>query len=315
MLVRKESLFAAIEGSYGVDATPDADDAIQLASVIQPNAAEQARFAERTVQRGSLGALRPLFGGSLFSIQFSVELKPSGEAGVPPEWGRLMRACRFNETIVALESVAYHASSADADDDSLTMYYFQDGIRYRLLGCRGAVNMSATVGQVPMLEFRFVGRLHASDPTDQAAFASPVYDDTTPPVFMGDDFFSIGAFNAAFSEFSIDWQNQVVAPPNANSSDGYGQVVINGRDVRGSIDPEMTLVATQDWIGDFKSSTQRAITWQIGTVGGNRVGLSVPLASYIEPAFAERDGKRTQTIGFKADESAALDDEATLTLD
>lgn len=313
MRTRNEFILAKVEplGTYGVDSLPVGANAVQLASIVNPNPAEAAKFAERTILRGTLGKGRPIFGGSLFGLQFSVELKGSGTADVPPEISPLLQACGLAETIVATTSVAY--APASTNHLSTTIYYFQEGLRYRLVGCRGTFSLNATAGEVIRLDFTMVGRKTAGDPTDTAA-PTAVFDAITPTTFQANNMLSLDAFNPNFTQFTMDLQNDVITPANANAADGFGEVEVNGRDPRGSLDPDMTLVATRDWIGDFESSAESALAFQLGTLGGQRIGLSLPAVANIDPAFNEADGKRKFQYGYKAEETAG-DDEFTLTFD
>jgi hypothetical protein len=313
MLTRNEVILAKIESTYGTDSTPTGADAVAVANVIQANVAENARFADRPLIRGgSIGKASPLFGGSLFGLQFDVEVKGSGTAGTAPEWGPLLRSCGFGQTIVASTSVTYAPISVFGTNTSCTIYYWQDGLRYRLTGCRGNVTFRGTVGEVMILSFSMVGRKTSGDPTS-VALPTPTLDATTPSTFLGANFLTIGSYNPRFTELTWDMGLQVSPGANANSANGYGEIRLTERDVRGTIDPEMTLVAEQNWIADWEAGTTRAINFARGSAG-NIVTLDIPRARYIEPGFDERDGLRTISLGFKAEESTSLNDELSVVL-
>lgn len=314
MLTRSEAIFAKIEATYGQDSVPAGINAIALAGPVTANPAEQARFADRPVIRsGSIAKGAPIFGGALFGLQIPVEVKGAGSLGVAPEWGVLMRACGFAETIVGATSVTYKPTSTFGANSSCTIYYFQDGVRYRVTGCRGNVQFTGKVGEVMTLTFNMVGILNSGDPSDATAF-TPTYQTTTPPTFLGSSMFTLDAYAPAFTEFSWDMQNEITAGANANAANGFGEVRIASRDLRGTIDPEMTLVASQDWLGDWKAGITQALTMTLGTAGGNRIVLTMPAVRYIEPAFDDRDGTRIVTLGYKAQETATLNDEISILL-
>lgn len=313
MLTRNEAILAKIESTYGTDSLPTGTDAVALAGPVNANPTEQARFADRPVIRGgSIGKASPLFGGSLFGLTFPVEVKGSGSLGVAPEYGPLLRACGLEETIVASTSVNYAPRSTGFE--SCTIYYYQDGVRFRITGCRGNVVVRGAVGEVMTLEFTMVGRKTSGDPTD-ASTPTPTLDSTVPPVFMGNNFFALDAYNPSFTEFTLDAGMTVNVPPNANASDGYGDVTLTERDVRGTLNPLMTLVATQDWVDDLEQSNTQALSYALGTAGGNRMTVGVPLLRYIEMGFDDRDGNRALSIGWKGEESGSLNDEWSLFFD
>lgn len=312
MLSRNEVILAKIESTYGTDSSPAGADAVAVANIIQPNVAENARFADRPVVRGgSIGKASPLFGGSLFGLQFDVEVKGSGTAGTAPEYGPLLRSCGFGQAIVASTSVTYNPTSTFGTNTSCTIYYWQDGLRYRLTGCRGNVTFRGTVGEVMILSFTMVGRKTDGDPTD-TALPTPTLDATTPTTFLGANFLSIGgSYYPAFTELTLDMGMAVTPGANANSANGYGEIRLSERDVRGTIDPEMTLVAVQDWIDQWEAGTLRAINFARGAAG-NIVTVNVPRARYIEPGFDDRDGIRTLSLGFKAEEDTSLNNELSI---
>lgn len=312
MLTRNEMILAKIEGTYGTDSTPDGTNAIALAGIVQANPAEQARLAERPVIRGgSIGKGAPIFGGSLFGFTIEVEIKGSGDANdTPPEYGPLLRACGFTETVNASTSVVYTPRSTG--HESCTIYYYQDGVLFKVTGCRGNVSFSGAVGEVMTATFTMVGRKTAGDPVD-ASQPTPTLDAAVPPVFLSNNFLSIASYNPAFTEWSLDMQNVVNAGGNANAADGFGVVRVTERNPGGSINPEMTLVATQDWLDDWESGNTKALSFQLGTAGGNQFEFSIPVMRYLEPSFDDRDGTRAIGISYKADESGSLNDEVTIT--
>ena len=66
-------------------------------------------------------------------------------------------------------------------------------------------------------------------------------------------------------------------------------------------DPQASLIATDDPIGDWKAGTSKAIgTGVIGANAGNQYALSIPTAFYREIGPGDRDGIRTFDIGFVA---------------
>lgn len=315
MLVRNEAILAKIESTYGTDSEPTGADAVALAGPVQANPAEQARFADRPLVRGgSIGKAAPLFGGSLFGLQIDVEVKGGGTEDVPPEWGPLLRSCGFSQTITATTSVLFAPTSTFGTNTSCTIYYYQEGVRYRVTGCRGNVQFRGTVGEVMILTFNMIGRLNASDPTAATA-PSPTLDATVPPTFLAANFLSLASYNPRFTEFTFDMGNQLSPGANANAADGFGEVRISERDVRGTLDPEMTLVATQDWIGDWKAGNTKVLSSVLGTAGGNRITIGMPVVRYIEPGFDDREGIRALSLGFKADETVALNDEVSILID
>ncbi|WP_205859290.1 hypothetical protein, partial [Pleionea sediminis] len=117
-------------------------------------------------------------------------------------------------------------------------------------------------------------------------------------------------FPAVISALSINLNNSIVMPPDLSAPDGFGEIRIADRDVKGSFDPEMVLASQHDFISDWKSGNKREIfTGAIGTTPGNIYEMHLPETYYQELADGDRDGIRTLDIGFGTD---ANDNELSL---
>lgn len=308
-----------IEDVPGVYKVPAGTDAM-LVYDLTPEYARGARFSERNVSRASLASQSPVFGGSLFGFTFSMELRGKGPAtaGQVPQWMQLARACGCEVTVDAGNSVSLQPRSTNMEYGSALFHMVDSGgqaVRHRVSGIQGTMRLSATTGEVIALEFDMTGRLVA-DPDDVAAPdpSTLTFDSAVPPTFQGQDMFDWGGYFPVFNEFSLDLANEVSTPSNANSADGYGMPTITARAVAGTFDPEMTLVATQDWVGDFKAQARKAAQMQLGTAGGERITLAIPSAGYSELGAGDRDGIRVLNPGYQANEVNG-DDEFTLTID
>jgi hypothetical protein len=304
-LVRREVILAKVESTYNTDAAPSGTtDAILVENLSWSN--EGLRLAERAAVRPSIGTLQQIYAGSLMQVSFDVELKGSGTAGDAPEIAPLLRACGLAETVVAGTSVSYQPASAS--QESATIYYYDDGSLRKLTGCRGNVSFSLAVGEVPKATFTLTG--HVSDHTD-AALPTASYDSTVPaPVLAAP--FSVHGYAADITALSVDLGNQIALPASIKSADGYGEILIAGRDVQGSFDPEATSVATHDFIGRLKSGATGALTsGTIGTATGNKFQIDLPKVYYRDVSPGDRDGIRAYDVPFGAAETTT-DDEITI---
>lgn len=311
MLTSRALILAKIEVTNNVDPVPVAGtDAILVQNVSWSH--EGARMNERPATRPSLGKLQHVFGGTLKAVEFECELKGAGaaySASVRPEIDVLLRACALGATVVttaSLESVTYKPVSGS--HESITIYYFEDGKRAVITGCRGNVEFSMETGSLGKAKFRFVG--HEATPTD-VALPTPTFDSTVPPAIKGGAF-TVGGYSAIISALSFNANNAIAMPPNFSAADGYAEVRITGRDVSGSFDPEDVLVVTKNFINEWKSGTTGALA--SGTIGGtqyNRYSVSMPVVYYREVAPGDRDAIRTMDLTFGAAESAG-DDEISL---
>jgi hypothetical protein len=262
---------------------------------------------ERPAVRANIGMLQQVYGGRLMTLTFDVEIKGGdGAVDAPPEFGPLLRACGFGETINAAVDVTYEPVSTGAE--SVTIYYFQDGIRYNIVGCRGNVSFNLETGALGKMTFTLTGHI---DGISDVALASPTYL-TNVPVPLINVPFTIGAFAAVINALTWDQSNTLAMPPDISAADGFGEIQITQRDPNGSYDPEAELLATEDPLTDLVQGNALAITTGvIGSAVGNRYQIDMPAVSYRDTSPGDRDGIRTYDIPFGMAESTG-DDEVTI---
>lgn len=313
MLKKREVILAKIESAYGVDATPAA--ATDAVFVEDPSWSHTgARMVERPGIRASLGQLQQVFAGTLMQVSFSCELKGPGaaySATVRPEIDPLLRACAMAAAVVTTlgaETVTYTPLSTTGSIESCTIYFYRDGKRFILTGCRGTAEFSLDTGAIGKVKFTFTGHVAAEA---DVAVPTPTYDTTVPPPVKGGAF-AIGAYSAIVKSLMVNLNNTIATPPNLSASDGYGEVRVTQRDVAGSFDPEDVLVATYPFVANWKAGTTAAIA--TGTIAGaqyNQYSFALPAVYYRELAPGDRDGVLTLAATFGAAESAG-DDEVSL---
>lgn len=304
-LVNREVILAKIETTYNTDSVPVAGtDAILVEAPSWSH--EGARLVERNNVKATLAKDKSVYAGTLKQVTFTVELKGSGAAGTPPEIGPLLRACGMQQTIVASTSVTYRPVSTGFE--SVTIYYFADGIRHVLTGCRGTVSFNLETGAFGKAEFTLTG--HDGGVTD-VAVPSPTYDTTVPPALINVPF-AIGGYAAAVNALTVDLSNGVAMPASMSATDGYGEILITSRDVQGSFDPLQVNVATKNYIQEWKNGTTGSFsTGVIGSTAGNRYAFTGPVCYYREISPADRDGVRSFEIGCGFAESSG-DDEISI---
>jgi len=305
-LIRNEVVLARIESAYNTDSVPVAADAVAVKTELSW-AHEGLRIIERDLIKQGLDKPKRIHAGMLKTITIPVELKGSGSAGTAPEFGTLLRACGYGETIVASTSVTYLPVSSAIE--SCSIYYFEDGgPRHVLTGCRGTVSFNISVDDVPGAIFTITG--HTFDPTDTSP-PTAVYDATDPVAAVGSTF-TFGGLSKVITEIGIETQNEMAFPDHLSASDGYGEIRISGRDFVGSFNPESVLVATDSVIADFVAGIQKAVViGPIGSASGNIVTFTAPAASYIDLSPAERSGIRVYDQQFELNISSG-DDEISL---
>ena len=306
MLMKKQVILAKIESTYNTDPTPTVSaDEIFVDSIEESN--EGLKILERNGPKNTLGPLPPVYAGTLKQITLTVRARGSGAAGTAPEFGCLLRACGFLETVNASTSVVYTPRSSSFE--SVTIYRYYDGKLHKYTGCVGNVSMNQDTGDFHVFTFTMLG--HFVSETD-VALVTPTYDATTPiPAINGT--FTFDSYNAVIGNLSFDMGNAVAQAVDYNSSDGYGTIQITNRAVTGSFDPEDVTVATYDFWAEFIGLTTAAMsTAAIGPAAGNYMALTFPAIKFTNVSGADRDGILTRTIEYMAAESSG-NDQVTIT--
>ena len=314
MLTNRDVILAKIEATYNVDSVPvEATDAVLVET---PSwAFEGLRMVDRPSVSATIDTRQRIYAGSLKTVSFDVELKGAGAAyssTVRPEVDVLLRACGFSSTVdvtVSSEKVTYVPVSTG--HESITIYYFQDGTRHILTGCRGIVSFNLETGNIGRATFTFTG--HFSAVTD-TALASPTYDSTVPPAVIGAAF-TIDSYAAIIAALAWDMGNTIATPPDFNAADGYGPVQLTKRDVTGTFDPESVVVGTEAFEANFLAGTLMAmVTGDIGGTQYNQFNVAMPKLYYQAMTPGDRDGVRVYDMGFAAAANSG-DDEVTLVFD
>lgn len=309
MLTKRDVILFKLQSVVGTPVVPSAStDAVLIENPTWSH--EGLRMIDRPGVRSSLGTPQKIFGGTLKAVSFDLQVKGSGTAGAAPEFGPILQCAGMSETIVASTSVTYKNTSTASSHKVGTMYYYQDGMLHQMTDCRvNAFAFSAPVGEYAKLSVTVVG--HDASLTD-SAIVTPTLDSTKPQPFIGATF-SAHSYAAKISSLSFNLGLTVAMQPDANATDGYGEIVITGRDVTGSFDPAAQLVATHDFVGRFKAGTTGTIsTGVIGATAGNRWAVTLSESYYLDVKPGDRSGIRTFDVPFACTDESTTDNEVAI---
>jgi len=305
-LVHRSVVLAKTETTYNTDATPTAAANSILCEKLSYKPTG-LKMAKRSAIKATLGTLQQINAGYLIDVSMDVEIKGSGTAGTAPELDALLLACGMASTISASTSVTY--APASSSQKSATIYIYEDGSLYKITGCRGTYKLTAKVGEVPMISFTMTG--HLGSVTD-ASLVTGTYVSTVPPALVNVPMTIGSSYNPIIETLELDIGNKVEMPPDIQAADAYGEVIIGDRDVKGKIDPEATLVSTNDYWGQFKSGTTLALdTGVVGATAGNQWELKAPKIYYENLGAGNRNSILTYSADFAATETNG-DDEFSL---
>jgi hypothetical protein len=262
--LRIRAVLAKIESAYGTDPTPAAaTDAIETVDArIQPLVAD---IAEHAVDRGSMGNYLATLINKRVVITFRVAAAGSGTAGTAPAWGVLMRGCSMSETVNASTDVRY--APIDTSQESITIYFWQDGSRHAIVGCRGTWGVSFDPsGGFPYFEFTFTGVYAA--PTAVAnpsltlsAFQAPLEVNNANTVV------TMHGETVAMVSCSLAVNNEIVP----RDVPGAAEILSTGRAPGGNIEIDAVPLGTKNWFSAVTNLAEAELNIEHGTTGGNIV--------------------------------------------
>ncbi len=290
MLRNKAVILAKIEVIYGTDPTPTAAANAILCEL--PEYEVLGRKLERNNVKSFFGTRPQVNIGEGQQVSFTTELKASGSLGVAPEIGVLFRGCNMTETVTASTKVDYDPNSNQAGE-SITIYYYQDNILHKVLGCRGNFSLDLKGGEYGKIKWTFQGIY--GGPVDSTIPASPTFSSVLPPRFLSASF-AIDTYAAIISALKIDVKNETAKRPDANSATGIKEFFINERAVTGEIDPEVVALATKSFWGLWDTSSQVAFTATVGGTAGNKCTITGPKIMIDSVKYADRDNILTHAL-------------------
>lgn len=317
--IRNTVLLAKIEAVYGTDPTPTgADDAMLVKNVVPDPL--NAQNVPRDLITGYMGGFQQLVGNRHVEITFDVELVGSGTAGTAPAWGPLLRACAFAEEVTTSTRVDYTPVSSGFE--SVTLYYYDDGLLHKITGARGNVTFKMTAGGIPTMSFAFKGLYNA--PT-AAANASPTLTAFKAPQAVAEantQDLTFGATHTVavapaltggtpYPSMGIEFgpNNTVEYVPLL----GGESVEITARDASCSMQLDLTAANEATFMASVAAATLQSVGLVHGTVAGSNVLAFLPTVQLINPKKQDASGKRMVGFDGRATPSAG-DDEMRIVL-
>jgi hypothetical protein len=300
-LTKKRVLLSKIETTSGTDSVPLIDNAI-LCGDIQLNGIEAA-FTKRKILRPWLGTPGQVLANAKASVKFGVEAAGSGAAGTAPAYAALLRACGLAQTLTTSTKAEYKPVSAAFE--SVTIYGYDDGLLYKLLGARGTVELAMAVGDVPMFNFDFQG-LYGGTPTVTAnpTGTLPTY---TAPLAVNDT--NSGLITIGSSTYV--WQNCNVNLANAMQHTpliGRESVEITDREPMIKVVLEASATEERALIALVESGALQAFQVVHGTTAGNIVQVDGPKIQLTNPTRQEVDGQMLIAFDLVATPNAGNDE-------
>lgn len=297
-LEEKQLILAKVESIYGNDPTPTVGDNALLTGKVSIEIADASR--ERKVMLPYFGSLQKVPLGEGVKISFPVEVRGSGAATTPPRLAALLRAANLTESIGGAY-VDYDPNSS-ADGESCTIWFYQDGILWKVLGCMAeSVKLSAKANDIATLEFSMVGLWGGKASITDVAFPAPTFEATSikPPIFKSATF-TVHTYAGVISSLEMTIKNKIAKRLSANSANGILRYSVVGREVEGSIDPELVALASFNPFDLWEDGDAGTIVATIGSAAGNQFVITLSNTVLTPPKLGGREGMATYALAFTA---------------
>ena len=252
----------------------------------------------RSTVKQTMGNIAHLIGKQTLQLELEVELKPSGAAGTAPEYGPLLRACGMLETLVAVTSAAYEPLSTSANHKSLSIYWYEDGLLWKLLGAVGKASFDAQIGAIGGFKFTFMAAYAA--PTAVSAPTGAVYQSAAPIVMSSADVITDGA-TIKVGAFSFDDGTDV----QHHYTTGQSEFIVAGRQPKIKLTKDSISTAAE-WTA-VTAMTNAALSATFGASAGNRLVLTAGVARRESVGSSLRGDRPTLEVAYGLYESAGDD--------
>ncbi|ETR79292.1 hypothetical protein X566_01530 [Afipia sp. P52-10] len=305
---RLQLLLAKLETTYGVDPTlTGANNAILATDVsLRPMEGEDV---PRNLIQAYLGGQATIPAGLRTVIEFSTELAGSGEAGTPPGWGPLLRACAMAEVIDADTSVTYTPISEAME--SLYIKFWIGATLHAIKGARGTGVFTINAQGIPSIRWTFTGLwvepAEVARPTGTTTgFQKPQIASTAnTPVF------TVNAVPLVGRSFSLNFGNQV----EPRLLLGRDQIVIPDRVEALDLVCEATPVTTFNPYALANDQTRVPAIITHGTVAGSIITLTAPTCQVKRPTgYQQNQGVTEWTLNLSPLPTDAGNDQFSIVL-
>ncbi|GHB24437.1 phage tail tube protein [Salinicola rhizosphaerae] len=284
-----------IEASYNADTVPD------MAAIL-PTSIEVTPMAGNDIDRSYI---RPYYGNAPqapgekhVQVQVGVELTTSGEAGTPPPWGALLRACGWTETIVPADgetpAQVVYAPISDYEDSG-RFYCHVDKNLHEGRGARGTPQFTLNAESIPALQVTLMALIQ---PVTNVALpevdlthwpkALPINTLNTKPL-------KVFGVASPFQSFSLDMSAQT----RQRTVVGANDIAITGRQPSGSLTIDDPGVAAVNYFQRSLNVETGEISLIHGTEPGSIIEIVMPSCSLASPTYADDQGVQMLSMNYR----------------
>jgi hypothetical protein len=233
--------------------------------------------------------LESVAGTQYASIEFDCDLTGGGASATYPAFATtLLLACGFGQASNVF-SLGYQSSQP-----TLTMGCYIDGVKFAIAGAAGTVKFPLRAGfPCKTMHFKFMGKVVADS---DVALVTPTAFNVLPPRFAGNTLSIAGSYTPYISQIEIDVNNTLQLRPYQADSTGASACYIVDRTPQITLDPELQLVATRDWLTKLTGYTTESLSVAVGTSAQNIITFASTYAQWLDVGLGDRNGYKTRQV-------------------
>lgn len=284
--------------NFSLETTPGSEDGTLFPVLaIDPDFKIDRDLVDRNVVRPFLGGSDQLPAARRSILKFKTEMAGSGVRETPPQWGQLLQACGFAQTIFASganKRVEYNPVSLNFK--TARFFYVKDSMRYKSRGALGTVTINMGAYAIPMLEWEF----HGFDAAAQdASNTPPTYEAWKRPLVLTDanaaDIRFGGTFASGVPSGGIKYPSLGLNINVGNTIShrkmlGGESIDITKREVTGEATLELTPAQEIEWRDSVNAASNTTMTFSTGIADGDKVIIYAPQVQRVDPQEADVDG-------------------------
>ncbi len=274
-------LLTKVESTSGTDAAPTA--AADTLQILQPFVPD-SDFAFKTprdklVAGAALTAsyhLTPQGPFGMWNYEVQVRGSRTGAAfsgTVKPDIDPVMVAGGFSSVFSggAGAEVITYKPVAPGGQQTMTQYYYQDGVLRKLLGCvADSITISWSAGTPVLLKANTKG-LYPATFSDAAIPASPTFGGQQPPLAANATLNIDGFTTSICRDFSCTITNEVPQRPSVLGTGGLAAFyAVRARKIEFTATVEEELNATKNFESLIRNGTQSVLNWVLGGTQYNK---------------------------------------------
>lgn len=251
--------------------------------------------------QGGFGRLPGVPGQRKGTASFKVDLAYDGTT-VPTLASVLFPGCGWVQSTGVFTP---RSEAPGSNVKTLTIGAYIDGLFKSIAGAVGNCKWTNPTGRMIVLEFEFQGVWQP--PTDTAIIA-PTYPTASSWRFAS----ATATYNSVASKvenITFDFGNEITFREDATTASGLHSAIIVDRMPKVTLNPEATLVATQDIYGMWIAATEAALSVVLDGPTNSSITISAPKAQIMNAQEGDRGKLVTNDIELICNKNGATHDQ------